>query len=214
MKENSKIGSTDKEKWKEFLSNHHDDALKINKKYCGLPKKFQKQIYDYLPKKENLLKDLKLEGGRNLCILHADLCDENILLIEKDEYNKDNTLEKRTFATNDFNYINNFPIAIIDFGDSRIGDPVYDFVAIYLSALRCDKYLLRIFLFYYTKSITESNVPLNLPPAEDFSYIAMCYTLLNESPALKSALCYREELGEMKDLKEMEKCLWDFNSID
>ena len=213
LKEDSQLGSTNKESWKAFLSLNHDRALETNAKYCGLPKRYHKELYEYLPKKENLLKDLKLDGERKICFLHADLCDENVLLLEKSEYVKDNSIQKITFAINQFNSINFFPTAIIDFGDSRIGDPIYDFVAIHLSVFRCDKYLFRIFLYYYNKTIFDLNIPFNLPSVEEFSYIAMCYTLLNESPALKSAISYKEEVANAKDFKDMEKILWDFNDL-
>lgn len=75
-------------------------------------------------------------------------------------------------------------VSVIDFADVSIGDPVYDFVALYLSTLECSPDLMNTFLTSYTASAPQGSWAYRSLP---LSFVAMCYTLLHPELALLSA---------------------------
>jgi len=62
------------------------------------------------------------------------------------------------------------PMTVIDFSDSRLGDPIYELVAIHVDIFKCDKELLYELMMSYGKEYWQK--------IKNFSYKAMCYTLL------------------------------------
>jgi len=46
---------------------------------------------------------------------------------------------------------------------------------------------------------------------KNFSYRAMCYTLIHEQPAISAVWRSKPEWKECKDIKQLEQMLWGFD---
>jgi len=91
------------------------------------------------------------------------------------------------------------PVSIIDYGDSRSGDRIYELMPIHIDVFRCDSQL--------TMSLMKAYGIENFDQ-ETFSYRAMCYTILHQQDALRSVFKHHPEWIDIQDLKELEKNLW------
>jgi len=90
------------------------------------------------------------------------------------------------------------PCGVIDFGDSISGDPIYELISIHIDIFRCDKKLLEILINSYGPEILRR---------ENFSYRAMCYTLLHEQDALRNIYHHFPEWEDL-ELHDLEKRIW------
>lgn len=91
------------------------------------------------------------------------------------------------------------PTGIIDFGDARAGDPLYEWVALHLGLLRCDKGLLQTFFEAYGGGDHLR---------EDFARRAMCTTLLHEFNVLESVFEYLPEAAGAERLEDLGALVW------
>ncbi len=121
----------------------------------------------------SMLDDL-VDFSRPPCLLHADITRDHVL----------GRLEGEGWQ----------PTGIIDFGDGRIGDPVYEFVALHLDVFRGDKRLLKIALDAYGDT----------PP--DFVRRATALTLLHEFDVLFGVPF---DLECVPDIETFGAQLWD-----
>ena len=88
---------------------------------------------------------------------------------------------------------------IIDFGDAKVGDLLYELVALHLGLFRCDKHLLGPFLQAYGFD------PARQP---DFARRAMSFTLLHEFNVLGEILDSRPDLAAAPTLEDLADRIW------
>lgn len=88
---------------------------------------------------------------------------------------------------------------VIDFGDVKVGDPLYDLVPLHFGLFATDKTLLRVFLDTYG-GVAELG--------SDFAQRAMDYTLLYESVVLTDWLDNNPEGRAIANLAALQDRLW------
>lgn len=159
-----------------------------------LPEQLLPQLHSYLPPTAEALFSWTdtTEGTAPFpSYLHGDLTHDNILM---------STSNSQAHP------------CIIDFGDASHGDPLYDFVALYLSSLRSDPALLSAFIQSYSHTFKQSAPDLwsawlgsrcHLP-----SYYAMCYTLLHEDNTLGWLLQSHPQHQHITSLSQLEITVW------
>jgi hygromycin-B 7''-O-kinase len=92
------------------------------------------------------------------------------------------------------------PAGIIDFGDAKVGDPVYELVALHIGLFRCDKRLLRTFLASY-----GADEALQC----DLARRAMAMTLLHEFDVLSDVFETFPEARDVATLPGLAGLIWD-----
>jgi hypothetical protein len=92
------------------------------------------------------------------------------------------------------------PTGIIDFGDAKVGDRVYELIALHIGLFRCDKRLLRVFLESYG---------FDTGPRDRFLLRAMSFALLHEFDVLKPVFEDYPAARAAGDLGELAALLWD-----
>lgn len=95
------------------------------------------------------------------------------------------------------------PTGVIDFGDARVGDRLYELVALHIECLGGDKDLLRVFLNRYGADVARR---------PDFSAAAMRMTLLHEFNVLETVCAFMPEVRQMHTLDQLATALWDVNA--
>lgn len=90
---------------------------------------------------------------------------------------------------------------IIDFGDARVGDQLYDLVPLHIGLFRCDKRLLRRFLESYGFD--------DLRPR--FVQLVMSYALLHECDVLGPIFGWFPAARAIARLDELATLLWDLD---
>jgi Ser/Thr protein kinase RdoA (MazF antagonist) len=166
----------------------------IQLRHGSLPPHLVAQIDAYLPDASNvhtLISDTTVPPS----LLHGDLNDDNILGSGKSLAWK--------------------PCGIIDFADALSGDPLYDFVALFVSCFRCDKQRLKKFLLAYMRSrgwTMDSKEVARFRAT--FSYRMMCYMLFQPVNVLATATVFRaSELQACATLQEVEHVLWSLDGV-
>jgi len=91
---------------------------------------------------------------------------------------------------------------IIDFADAKVGDRLYELVALHIGLFNCDKRLLGAFL---EECGQDEEITRN------FVERAMCYTLLHEYDIVGELLEEHPKLGQAQTLGELARHLWDVN---
>lgn len=147
------------------------------------------QLDDYLPRDMRVLSDwyrntFALDMPR---LLHNDLNEENVFLLDKEPY------------------------AILDYGDCRVGDPQYDWIAVFVSCLRCSKKLLLPALLEYHQVDSIGNLEQKVGGWKRFTYTMMCYTLIHEQDAMASVYHKRPSLRRFNTLDEIADELWNLS---
>lgn len=94
------------------------------------------------------------------------------------------------------------PTGVIDFGDARVGDRLYELVALHIECLGGDKDLLRVFLDRHGADVARR---------PDFS-AAMRMTLLHEFNVLETVCAFMPEVRQMRTLDQLATALWDVNA--
>lgn len=94
------------------------------------------------------------------------------------------------------------PAGIIDFGDAKVGDRLYELVALHIGLFRCDKRLLRVFLESY--GFDEGL-------QRDFVLRAMSLTLLHEFNVLAAVFDASPAAGDVDTLAELAGIVWDID---
>lgn len=155
-----------------------------------LSSELRHQIDDYLPRDVRKLftwyqEYFQLDHPR---LLHGDLNDDNIFIRDGSTY------------------------AVIDFGDCLLGDPQYDWVTLFVSPLRCHKSLLVASLLEYFNARNFDHLTSIVGGWDRYSYTMMCYSLLHEQDAIRTAFHYRPELKNHTTLQQLAKDMWDLSS--
>jgi hygromycin-B 7''-O-kinase len=88
------------------------------------------------------------------------------------------------------------PSGVIDFGDAKVGDPVYELVALHLGLFRGNKTLLNAALSAYA----DSCILIDLPRR------AMAYTLLHEFNVLEGM---HEQIQTIATLEDLAEHIWN-----
>ena len=91
------------------------------------------------------------------------------------------------------------PTGILDFGDAKIGDPLYELVALHLYLFEGDPARLRLFLDSYGWDDTMRH---------HFVRRAMCYTLLFEFNAFAQPFQHWPHWRMVETLDELARLIW------
>jgi len=147
------------------------------------------KLDDYLPRDVRVLSDwyrknFNLPEPR---LIHNDLNEEHLLLVDQKPY------------------------AVLDFGDCRMGDPQYEWVAVFISGFRCNKQLLITALLAYYQLDSFETLTLKIGGWTRFSKTMMAYTLLHEQDAMRSVYNRRPELRLLDDFTKIQHELWDLS---
>lgn len=163
-----------------FLQERRLHCLDNHRRWKALPDHLIDQIEDYLIPLSELMDD---EGGPY--ILHCDL-------------NRDHVLGA-------WEGVRWTPAGIIDFGDARAGDRLYEFVALHLGLFRYDKRLLGRFL-------TQYGVEEHWKDNGRLVRRLMNYTLLHEFNVLDQLCEAHPSLREAASLPELAAWIWDLGT--
>jgi len=169
-------------KFTEFLKGQCKVVLDLHKSSGRLNETIMNQIMSYLPKNPI---SLYTDYRQHPCFLHSDMIAENVLGLKKDNVWK--------------------PVALIDFGDSMVGDPIYELIPLHIEIFQCEKqYTLEVIKHYGMEAFTGR---------KDFSFKAMCYTLLHAQDVFRTAFEIKPEWKNYTDLNELQKAMWDLGGI-
>lgn len=158
-----------------FLEERGARCVESHRAWGSLPERLVAQLDAYLPPVAEIL-DHRVPP----CVLHCDLNADHVL----------GAFEGSTWR----------PTGIIDFGDAKVGDPVYELVALHIGLFRCDKHLLRTFLAEY-----GADEPL----LHDLARRAMAMTLLHEFDVLSDVVEALPEACEVATLPDLAALIWD-----
>lgn len=140
----------------------------------GLPSALAERLVRALPEPATLI-----DQGRAPRLLHSDLNADHLLGVARDGRWQ--------------------PTGIIDFGDARVGDPLYELVALHLGLFGGDKRLLRAFLASYGHTELLG---------DRFVERAMGYTLLHEFDVLGPIVQDQPALAAIGDPGQLARRLW------
>jgi hypothetical protein len=206
-----------------FLMQQRRSAAERHTKFGSMSLALLAQLESYLPSLDTMKTALGYSNASSTFI-HGDIHEENLLGVWCDhngiELDNDDERERkqqqRASVANEQSpatkrrriYVNDDndaaelwqPRALIDFGDIRRGNWMHELVAVHLSIFRGDVALLKQFLPLY-------GISLQCLPA-NFSYQAMCYTLLQVEDSMKMAYHFRPDLYRAQTLNEIEQMLW------
>eukprot|EP01126_Amoeba_proteus_P056894 TRINITY_DN7208_c0_g1_i1.p1 TRINITY_DN7208_c0_g1~~TRINITY_DN7208_c0_g1_i1.p1 ORF type:complete len:429 (+),score=85.51 TRINITY_DN7208_c0_g1_i1:43-1287(+) len=148
----------------------------------------EKAVTTYLPKQVGSL-FLDLKGSSSFSsvpsLLHCDVTPENVL------GNFDGGTEEWS------------PVGLIDFGDAKLGDILYDLVVIHIELFKCDKMMTYHFMDSYGIEFWKR---------KNFAYRAMCYSILTEQEIMTSIWETKPTWKvEFKSWGHLETILWDFS---
>ena len=146
---------------------------------------------DYLPRDVRILTEWykNKHGLENPRLLHGDLNEEHLLLIDRQPY------------------------AVIDYGDCFLGDPQYEWIPVLISSFRCKKHLLITALQHYYQCQTLDEIEQQVGGWSRFSYNMMCYTLLAQQDAMRTVYGMRPELIPFDNFESLANEIWNL-SID
>lgn len=147
------------------------------------------QLDDYLPRDVRTLIEWYRETFDLTLprLLHNDLNEENLFLLDGK------------------------PSAILDFGDCGLGDPQYDWVAVFVSSLRCCKRLLTTALMEYYQLSSFDELTQKVGGWKRFTYTMMCYGLLHEQDAMRSVYYRRPSLRNIHTLEALADEIWNLS---
>lgn len=155
----------------------------------GITPHLRSQLDDYLPRDIRVCVEWYREtfGLDHPRLLHNDLNEENVFLLDKKPY------------------------AILDFGDCRLGDPQYDWIAVFVSCMRCCKRLLISSLMEYYQVDSLQNLEPKVGGWKRFTYNMMCYTLIHEQDAMCSVYNKRPSLRRLDNIEAIADELWNLS---
>jgi hygromycin-B 7''-O-kinase len=157
-----------------WLDARRTACMANHRRWQSLSARLIEQIDDYLPEVETLVDRVSPP-----LLLHCDMNADHLL----------GELIDGRWASS----------GIIDYGDARVGDFLYELVALHLGLFRGDMRLLRIFLQTYGSNADQH-------PA--FAARAMAYTLLHEFNVLESVGEFVPELERIQTLNELATRIW------
>jgi len=97
------------------------------------------------------------------------------------------------------------PKGLIDFGDAKVGNPLYDLVALHLSSFRCSKSLLKEFLKSYGTPVENNRL---FAPPNCFSRRAMKLCLLHPCDTIRPIQHYVPKTKKAESWEEIEQLIW------
>lgn len=157
-----------------FLIEQRHNCAANHQAWGDLPEHLVAQIDAYLPAVDQLY-----DRRTSPCLLHGDVTEDHVL----------GEFDRGTWR----------PCGVIDFGDARVGDRLYELVALYFGLLGCDKRMLRAFLDSYG---------FDAELRDRFVLRAMSLTLLHEFAVLTHV---RRAADRARDLNELALVLWDLD---
>jgi hygromycin-B 7''-O-kinase len=158
----------------EFLSSQLARCRSNHQAWGSLPAHLIDQIENYLLPTEELI-----DWSRRPHLIHADLTRDHVL----------GKLEGGEWRT----------LALIDFGDARVGDLLYELVALHLDLFDGDPHLLRAFLDSYGSNLTED---------DEFPHQAMSTALLHEFDVFGGLDRRYPGWKEIQTLTELAQLIW------
>jgi len=185
-----------------FLQYRRKHIIVIHKKWGSVSFDLINQLNGYLPSESEISQLVTRK-----VLIHADLTDDNILgMYEDGMISGEKKKQKKSSSSNGKHDDSTLwtPTGLIDFGDSRYGDCMYELIALFFAVFKCDKKLMKAFLVSYGEK--------DWPQGEQFTKIAMCFTILHACDAMRTVYQYKPALYAARDWKTIEKELWDLNS--
>lgn len=161
----------------DLLARQRADCNERHRRWQVLPEHLISQIDEYLPPITALTRQ------QDRYLLHADLNQDHVLGSSENGH---------WHCT-----------GIIDFGDARTGDRLYELIALHIGLFHCDKQLLRAFLESYGMSEVYQ---------EDFVLKAMSFTLLFEFDVFNEIFHYMPNTRGCQSLSELATSIWDIAS--
>lgn len=158
-----------------FLERQRNICIENHHRWNALPDSLIDQLDDYIPPVNTLI-----DQSSHPVLLHCDLNQDHVL----------GHMENGHWKTT----------GIIDFGDARIGDRMYELIALHIGLFNGDKTLLRSCLESYD---------INFMIRELFVRKAMSFTLLFEFDVLGPIFEESPSLTDADTLEELAKHLWD-----
>jgi len=194
-----------------FLGKRKDTCLKHHWVWRSLPVHLICEIETYLLDTRDLVDFSKA------VTIHGDITDENVIGEVVDERpsskikRKINKMHRIKGETQRWK-----PKYLIDFGDARYCDILYELVSLHFSVFECDKALLKTFLKNYVingVSLLDYYYPQGDKKhhQQHFVHKVMCYTLLHECDAIRTAFRHLPEAMNAKTLSELANILWDLS---
>jgi hypothetical protein len=179
--------ATDVMSWEGFLT--FLDMQRVNcranhQQWKDFPAQLLGQVQDYLLPVEELL---DLTSAPHL--IHADLTGDH-LLGRLTRSKETPTIRARSLHIEGVDWDS---LAIIDWGDARVGNILYELVALHLDLFKADKHLLHICLEHY-----------GLPDfyQQDFTHKALCMLLLYQFPMPASVFAPHKDAQNLHELAE------------
>ncbi len=158
-----------------FIARQREHCAANQRRWGAMPEHLIDQLDDYLPPVEQLV-----GPSSGWSQLHCDLNADHVL--------------------GEFEAGRWVPRGIIDFGDARRGEWLYELGALHLGLFRSDKRLLRHFLESYG---------FDAALREDFTRRAMSFTLLHEFSLLESFFRHSPQAASAQSLDEVATLLWE-----
>jgi hygromycin-B 7''-O-kinase len=161
-----------------FLAKQRAACVDQHTRWQTIPDHLIAQIDAYLPPLETLADQTGMPS-----LLHADLNADHVLGFFQDDH----------WHTT----------GIIDFGDAKVGDPLFELIALHIGLFDCDKHLLQAFLECYG---------FHERLRDRFVLRAMSYTLLFEFNVFHSIFQILPTAHEVATLDELAALLWDLDT--
>ena len=98
------------------------------------------------------------------------------------------------------------PCTLIDYGDAKSGDPLYDLVAVHVATFQCDRRMLRAFMEAYGSEDERQRVGFDCTDA--FLRRAMSLTVLHPCNALRSVFRHMPGAAAIETWEELARALW------
>lgn len=163
-----------------FLHERREGCGTRHRAWGSLPGRLTDQIDAYL-----LPVDELVDRSNPPVLLHGDLTEDHLLGEWRD----------RRWV----------PTGLIDFGDARTGEWLYDLIALHIDLFQCDRPLLQAFLSAYGAEIG---------PRERFVRRMLCLTLLFPFNIFGTVMRAVPEAADSADLNELAALLWDVSALD
>jgi hygromycin-B 7''-O-kinase len=160
-----------------FIVEQQKNCIKNHKRWKTLPSHLISQLEEYLIPAAELL-----SAQNSPHLIHCDLNHDHVLGVFKGKRWQ--------------------PKGIIDFGDVKVGDRLYEFVALHIGLFECDKNLLRRFVQAYG---------FDDELRDRFVLREMNYTLLHEFDVLRPVFEKHPHLSEIATLDELATWIWDMD---
>jgi hygromycin-B 7''-O-kinase len=165
--------------WAAWLERQRAVCVSNHWAWGTLPPQLLAQIDQYLPAAEQLV-----DRTRQPVLLHSDLNADHLLVEQREGH----------WAVS----------GVIDFGDARVGDALYDLVALHLGLFRGERRLLRAFLHHSGTAALPTDVVRQV----------MCLTLLHEFNVLDDVAARIADLAQLTTLDELAQRIWDVSALN